>query len=151
MQSTVSRSLAVAIKSTSQLIQDSYSTIITGWSEETDTNNDFDPVSGLFTARRDGNYSVSFSFNFIRATIAAGTQVEAMIQSASGVVKKSVVTYPAAGTAEAGASISFVLKLGAGDKIAAVIWHNTGSDKTLRTAAAGTGSDGFVNFSVAEL
>jgi hypothetical protein len=75
-----------------------------------------------------------------------------MIQSSTSGVKKSIVSYPAGGSAEAGAAISFVLKLAAGDQVSTTIWHNTGSSKTLRIkTASDPDGDGFVNLSVAEL
>ena len=66
-----------------------------------------------------------------------------------GVSKKSVVAFPAGGTSQAGAAISFTLKMAAGETVYPMIWHDTGTDKVLRIGSGG--DDGFVNFSVAEL
>jgi hypothetical protein len=152
VESQATKSIAVATKRTAQTFQSAVSATVTNWFEETDTNGDFDPLTGIFTVPRDGNYSVSFSFNFVRSAIVAGSQVEAIISSTGSGSKKSIVTYPAGGTAEGGASISFVMKLVAGDEVWAGIYQSTGSDKTFRIYTSSDPSGGgFVNFSVAEL
>lgn len=152
LQSTVKRSIVVAKKISTQTIASFANTgYIVDWTELTDVNNNFDPATGIFTAPRDGNYTISFSFDFNYGTVIANSQVEAILVSSGGTYndKKSVVAFPANGASQAGASISFTLKMTAGEFVRPYIWHSTGSDKTLRV---GTGADdGFVNFSVVEL
>ena len=149
LTSTVTKCTVVARKTSPQTAANFSSTPITDWIEDTDTNNNFDPATGVFTAPRAGNYVVSFSYNFASGVITAGTQVEAILVPSVGVNKKNVVAFPAGGTSQAGAAISFTLKMAAGETVYPVIWHSTGTDKVLRVGSGA--DDGFVNFSVAEL
>jgi hypothetical protein len=151
LTSNVQKATVVAKKTSAQSVSDLTSTDVTNWDEITDLTSNFNPTTGVFTAPRSGNYVVSFSFNFDFGAINAGTVVEAHLISSGGTTndKKSVVSYPASGSAPAGAAITFTLKLASGETVKPVIWHSLGATKSLRV---GTGvNDGFVNFSVAEL
>jgi hypothetical protein len=151
LTSNVQKATVVAKKTSAQSVSDMTSTDVTNWDEITDLTSNFNPTTGVFTAPRSGNYVVSFSFNFNFGAINAGTVVEAHLISSGGTTndKKSVVSYPASGSAPAGAAITFTIKLASGETVKPVIWHSLGVTKTLRV---GTGvDDGFMNFSVAEL
>ena len=151
LTSNVQKATVVAKKTSAQSVSDLTSTDVTNWDEITDLTSNFNPTTGVFTAPRSGNYVVSFSFNFDFGAINAGTVVEAQLISSGGTTndKKSVVSYPASGSAPAGAAITFTIKLASGETVKPVIWHSLGVTKTLRV---GTGvDDGFMNFSVAEL
>jgi hypothetical protein len=151
LTSNVQKATVVAKKTSAQSVSNMTVTDVTNWDEITDVTNNFNPTTGIFTAPRAGNYVVSFSFNFDFGTIAAGTVVEAQLISSGGTTndKKSVVSYPASGSAPAGAAITFTIKLASGETVKPVIWHSLGNTKSLRV---GVGvDDGFVNFSVAEL
>jgi hypothetical protein len=151
LTSNVQKATVVAKKTSAQSVSDLTSTDVTNWDEITDLTSNFNPTTGVFTAPRSGNYVVSFSFNFDFGAINAGTVVEAHLISSGGTTtdKKSVVSYPASGSAPAGAAITFTIKLASGETVKPVIWHSLGATKSLRV---GTGvNDGFVNFSVAEL
>jgi hypothetical protein len=151
LTSNVQKATVVAKKTSAQSVSHITATDVTNWDEITDVTNNFNPTTGVFTAPRAGNYVVSFSFNFVDGAINAGTVVEAQLISSGGTTndKKSVVSYPASGTAPAGAVITFTIKLASGETVKPVIWHSLGATKSLRV---GTGTDdGFVNFSVAEL
>jgi hypothetical protein len=151
LTSNVQKATVVAKKTSAQSVSDLTSTDVTNWDEITDLTSNFNPTTGVFTAPRSGNYVVSFSFNFDFGAINAGTVVEAQLISSGGTTndKKSVVSYPASGSAPAGAAITFTIKLASGETVKPVIWHSLGATKSLRV---GTGvNDGFVNFSVAEL
>ncbi|MDR1877724.1 MAG: hypothetical protein LBQ84_08895 [Flavobacteriaceae bacterium] len=154
LETTVKRSIVVAEKTSAQSVPSSSTVNIVDWITVTDANNDFDSTTGIFTAPRTGNYTVSFNFDFSSAAITARSQIEATLrkESSSGINnfdKKGVVAFPVGGTSQAGAAISFTIKLNAGDTVRPAIWHDTGNTKQLRV---GTGSnDGFVNFSVVEL
>jgi len=152
LSSTVQKSVVVAEKTTTQTFINNNYTYVNAWSELTDLNSDFNPSTGVFIAPRNGNYSVSFSFNFNVGSIGGvpdGTQVEAILETSSGQFRKSVVAFPAAGNSQAGAAISFVVRMTAGETIRAGIFNSTGYDKTLRVGTGG--SSGFNNFSVVEL
>jgi hypothetical protein len=151
LTSNVQKATVVAKKTSAQSVSDLTSTDVTNWDEITDLTSNFNPTTGVFTAPRSGNYVVSFSFNFDFGAINAGTVVEAHLISSGGTTndKKSVVSYPASGSAPAGAAITFTIKLASGETVKPVVWHSLGATKSLRV---GTGvNDGFVNFSVAEL
>jgi hypothetical protein len=151
LSSTVSKSTVIAKKNSTQTIINETFTNVVDWVTLTDINGDFNDAIGVFTAPRTGNYLISFSFNFDSGTINAGSQVEAILASSVGPTndKKSIVSYPTAGAAQAGATIGFVMRLTAGETVIPSIYHSLGVDKILRV---GSGSnDGFVNFSVVEL
>ena len=159
--SSVVKSVVIASKTTPQQIENNNGAVIVDWLEETDNNNTFDAATGVFTAPRDGNYIISFSFNFVSSNIRSGGQAEAILayeDGSSKPVKKSVVSFNGAGFAEAGASITFGFSLEAGEQIRPIVWNalqNAATPEptnTLRVgASASDGSSGFVNFSVFEL
>jgi hypothetical protein len=157
LEGNVQKSTVVAkISSSSQTFNSGGSAAqeVTGWSESVDINGNFDPATGIFTAPRNGNYNFSFSYNFSNGAVNQGGVVEAlMLCSNSSKVLKAVQGFPA-GTAtginvQAGATISFVVNLIAGETIRPAIYQTTGHAKTFRV---GTGNDdGFVNLSIVEL
>lgn len=155
LTSNVQKSVVIAKKSSSQTISNNSTTRVTNWSAITDLNNDFTASNGRFYAPRTGNYVVSFSFDFQSGSINAGRQVEAMliVYNNSNVEisnKKSVVSFPAGGNAQAGGSISFTIRMNAGEYVVPAIWHDLGTQKSLRVPG-NQYDDGFVNFSVVEL
>ncbi|GLB48424.1 hypothetical protein [Neptunitalea lumnitzerae] len=153
VESNVQKSIVVAKKTTSQTINQTVDPVlITNWNEVTDTNGDFNPSTGAFTAPRTGNYIISFGFNFNASSINGGTQVEAILFSPLGTAyfKKSVIAFPRSGYSQAGAVITFAIRMNAGEVYRPSVWHNTGSSKTLRVANSGSNS-GYCNFSVREL
>ncbi len=155
LTSSIQKSVVIAKKSSSQTINNNSTSTITNWTEITDLNNDFTYSNGRFYAPRTGNYVVSFSFDFGSGNISGGTQVEAMliVYSSGGTElsnKKSVVSYPSGGTAQAGGSISFAIRMNEGEYVVPAIWHNLGTSKSLRVPG-NQYDDGFVNFSVVEL
>lgn len=148
LESDVEKTLVIAEKLTTQSIEMTVDpVIVTDWEENVDNNNDFDPVEGAFTAPRTGNYLISFSYNFNSAAINGNTQVEAILYSPLGTsyFKKAILSFPSAGTSEAGATITFGVRMNAGEQYYPSVWHDTGNTKNLKVG------NGFVNFSVVEL
>ena len=127
------------------------STRITNWTKIHDTTNSFDASTGTFTAPRAGVYTVSFSYNFLGGTIAAGSQAESIWRVVGGNDYKCVNAFPAAGASQAGSTCSVSIKLNAGQQIYPFIFHTLGTTKTLRTGAVGTSGHGFNNLSIVEL
>ncbi|WP_322970454.1 hypothetical protein [Faecalibacter sp. LW9] len=67
---------------------------VTGWEEMYDPTSSFDPVTGIFTAPRDGIYTVSFTFNFVNGPILANSSVESqIIKNGNTVAIKCLKTY----------------------------------------------------------
>ncbi|WP_143106331.1 hypothetical protein [Pustulibacterium marinum] len=153
LESEVQKSIVIAKKSSSQSVANNSETNITGWTENTDLNGDYNPSTGVFTAPRTGSYVVSFSFNFSNGSINNNSQVEAQLKYTSGgstQYRKSVVSYPVGGTAQAGATISFTIQLDAGETVRPSVWHSLGGSRNLRVPGS-IYDDGFINFSVVEL
>ena len=72
----------------------STATDVNGWTEIEDYTNDFTPSTGLFTAKRDGVYNVSFSYDFVQGTIIAGSAVEAqLIKNGNTIITKCLKTF----------------------------------------------------------
>ena len=159
--SSVVKSVVIAYKATTQEIPNNNGAVIVDWIEETDNNNTFDAATGIFTAPRDGNYIISFSFNFEQSNIKSKGQAEAILlygDGSSRPVKKSIVSFSSAGSAEAGASITFGFSLEAGEQIKPFVYNalqesaNPEPTNKLRVSSiASDGNSGFVNFSVFEL
>ncbi len=150
--SNLQRSIVVARKTTTLIVAATTLTYVQDWSttDLVDVNGNFAASTGTFTAPRTGVYMVSFTFAFASANITGG-QVEAqLICTSSSDTKKSISTFPAGGTSESGASISFAIQLNAGETVRPAIYQNTGSAKTLKVPS-GTTDVGYVNFSVVEL
>jgi len=155
LTSNVTKSIIVASKSTVQIFKSGENTYVTGWVKETDSNNDFDESTGIFTAPRTGNYTISFSFGCVRSSIIAGTSVQAFLnyQGSINGIKKALVSFPAAGVGSSGASMSFTFALKAGDTVRPSVFQDTGNDLTLRiyNSSTDTGGAGFNNLSIVEL
>lgn len=161
VNSVTHKSIVVAKKITNQSFSNKSTLPIptTGWNSETDINSDFNATTGEFKAPRDGNYIVSFNFNFKSKSINAGTQVEAILLVSNpgdrSLDRKSIITYPNGGTVQGGSSINFVIPLKKNQIVRPAIWHNTGSSQELRVlqnqTPNNTSDDGFVTFSATEL
>ncbi len=152
LTSTAQKCTVVAKKSSSQNLPDQTTTNVSDWSEIADVNNNFDPVTGIFTAPRTGNYSVSFSYTLSQASVNASSFIEAQIIKTSGSTTtylKSTNGIPVAGTSYFGSTISFVVNMQANDSIRPAIYQYTGSSKSLRVGSGN--DDGFVNISIVEL
>lgn len=153
LQSNVQKTVVSARKITPQSIPyDPNPILIVDWDEIVDTNNDFNPTTGAFTAPRTGNYLISFSYDFEYSNVNAGSQVEAILYSPLGTpyYKKSVIAFTQSGGSQTGAAITFGLRMNAGEQYYPSVWHDTGSTKNLRVGTTGS-NRGFVNFSVVEL
>lgn len=148
LTSSVQNSIIIATKQTAQSINDSSVVNITQWSESVDLNNDFDPSTGVFTAPRNGNYQVSFSFTLdnITGNYITASWIEAIIALSDGTRRVSSIPVPVQTNVYAGANVSFAVRLNAGQTIRPTIYQRSGSQKSLRIT-----QDGFNNFSVVEL
>lgn len=127
---------------------------VTNWNIVEKNTGELNPTTGEFTAPRDGNYKVSFSYNFKTGSINNNSSIEAIINVYRGgtflMGKRNIVSYPIGGTAESGAFIDVKVKLLKGDIISPAIYNGTNVDKTLRLGNNDE-NDGFVNYSIVEL
>lgn len=151
------KALVNASKSTAQSIGSGSTVYISGWTETVDLgtlpNGDFDPVTGIFTAPRDGFYLVSFNITLANGTIPKNTFIETSIESDRNIENiqtyKTVNSYPAfqAGTVSnfISGNCNAIFNLKAGNTIKFGVKHNIGS-------ARNTLNDGKLNnLSISEL
>jgi hypothetical protein len=151
------KALVNASKSTAQSIGSGSTVYISGWTETVDLgtlpNGDFDPVTGIFTAPRDGFYLVSFNITLANGTIPKNTFIETSIESDRNTENiqtyKTVNSYPAfqAGTVSnfISGNCNAIFNLKAGNTIKFGVKHNIGS-------ARNTLNDGKLNnLSISEL
>jgi len=159
LTSTVKRSIVQAYKVSAQLFPTLQTTNVVGWVEEVDESSNFDPVTGIFTAPRDGSYTVSFSYEFRfdktlnDPELIVESSAESILYIISGSnisVRKCRTSIPSGGKGEIGSNLSFTLKLKAGDSVRPQIWHYTGGDRVLRVPGI-INDSGYNNFSVVEL
>jgi hypothetical protein len=125
--------------------------LVEGWTEVVDVNNDFN-TNGTFTAPRTGLYLINFSFMTTGQPITANSVLEAHLQcSAAGKSVKSVTSFPQGVTSgnilDAGAQISAVVNLAAGETIRPALWHNIVSSGNIQLK----NDADFNHFSVVEL
>lgn len=149
LTSNVSKSVVVASNSNAGSYLDNTAVDVVGWSEEIDTNSNFDPTTGKFTAPRSGNYVFTFNYAFQSGNYNSNTVIEAWM-SCSNVNKrrKQLLSAPSGYPAgRCGALISFTINLTNGESIWPTIWHNTGSTRSLDVI----GGNNFVNLSIVEL
>lgn len=148
LSSAVVKSTVIASKvgSDAEWFNNTTVTNVTNWTEILDVNNNFDPATGVFTAPRTGNYSFNFSYKFRSGSISGGSKIEAfMTCSNASKLRKTATAFPAAGTAEPGAQISFVVNLAANETLQPSLWHSLGEAKRLLA------DDDFINLSIVEL
>lgn len=95
--------------------------------EEYDTNSEFNPATGTFTAKDDGYFLVTFTFQLVAALWAAGNSLICLFVKNGAVgVAANVVFVDAAINRASGICLSAVVKLAIGDTLAVTFAHNQG-------------------------
>ena len=146
LKGNTSKATVVATKTTGQSIARNLPIHVVDWTEVTDNQNTFDPVSGTFTAPRTGNYLMSFSYGLNPANYNSN-RIEAQLESSRGAqyTKKNVVCFAGyAGNVIGTANITFVVRLLANERINPVIYVQQNGKSVISTP-------GYNNFSVSEL
>ncbi|MEF9479597.1 hypothetical protein OWR28_19370 [Chryseobacterium sp. 1B4] len=162
------KAVIVVRKIASQSIPTATPTTITNWSEVRDMSNSFDPITGEFTAPRNGTYTFLLTFNFTGAVINDGSRVESQFYNpTTGIVLASVYKtfgQSMTGTADdanstrstqAGGSSTVTLTLTAGTKVSARLYQNLTSGAiplrvTSNSSDPANPDDGFNNLTIIE-
>jgi len=162
------KAVVVLRKVSSQSIPTATATTITNWSEVRDMSNSFDPISGEFTAPRNGTYTFLLTFNFSGAVISDGSRVESQFYNpTTNTVLASVYKtfgQSMTGTADdanstrstqAGGSSTVTLTLTAGTKVSVRLFQNLTSGSiplrvTTNSSDPANPDDGFNNLTIIE-
>lgn len=162
------KAVVVVRKTTSQSIPQGSATTIINWNVVRDMSNSFIPVTGEFTAPRNGTYTFLLTFNFNGIVINDGARVESQFYNpVTGVVLASVYKtfgQSMTGTADdanstrstqAGGSSTVTLTLSAGTRVVARLFQNlTSSAVSLRVTSNSADpenpDDGFNNLTIIE-
>ncbi len=118
----------IADTPTAQSIPNNASTIITNWTERTDLNNNFNPVTGVFTAPRTGKYTVTAMVTYANAAFAAGSEATIVVHVNGGQARAGRFEIPVVGTMVFSSPPSpFPLFLTAGDTVDVRAYQNSGA------------------------
>ncbi|MDM1497058.1 hypothetical protein HX063_16940 [Myroides odoratimimus] len=140
------KALVFANKESSQSISENSTTqYITNWKEMEDSQNNFNPSTGIFTVPRDGFYIVSFSMTLSSAIINNNSHVETIIESNTSTNNiqtfKTVNSYPGwqAGSQsnQVAGNCYAIFNLKSGNTIRFRVWHNLGGSRTLDIGDSG--------------
>jgi len=129
---------------------------ITGWDEVRDLSNSFDPVTGIFTAPRNGVYTFLMTYNFVSGSVANSSEVTSQFYSpsAGSILARSFKTFARANeNAQVGGSATITLRLTANQTVRPQLRQNiTGSGpRALRMNSDWTNPDaGFNNLTIIE-
>lgn len=129
------------IINTSQSFLDNTSVNIKNWRVQEDLLGTFSPSTGEFTAPRTGTYTISVIATFSSGTVAADSYLQLNLVSPATTVKCQS-TYNKAATFQTSVLCSGNFQLSIGQILKPVIFHNTGSAKTLKA--------GYCNLSILE-
>lgn len=129
---------------------------IVGWDEVKDLSNSFDPVTGIFTAPRDGIYTLLMTYNFVSGSVANSSMVINQFYSPSSnlILMRSFKTFARANeNTQVGGESIITLALYAGQTVRPQLRQNiTGAGaRALRINPNLMNSDaGFNNISIIE-
>lgn len=129
------------INSGTQSFANNASTVIQNWREQEDLLGSFNPTTGVFTAPRDGTYTMAVIATFSSSPVSANSFMQLELVSPSAIVK-SQSSYYGAGTFQASVLCSGSFNLLSGQTLQAVLTHTLGGTKNLRT--------GYCNLSILE-
>ncbi len=157
LTSTVQKSIVVASKSfTTQTITNFNLGVINTWVEEVDNNSTYNPATGIFTAPRNGVYSISGTLGFIVANNYQGWVETVILINTGGVVKSFKSSSPAVSGANnvqitPGSSINITIPLALGDTVSLGAYNSTDRVLNIRANLGGdVPSEGFNSFSIVE-
>ncbi len=108
-------------------------TRVTGFVASHDSYASFNASTSVYTAPKDGMYSVSFTISFNRVlSISANSYILATWSTNTGNSIKNIQAFPIGGTGQVGITCAGTIYLSAGEEIYPEIWHNLGGTKSFR-------------------
>lgn len=144
LEARIPNDFVYAVNASGQSLANNATTKIANWTETEDVNGSFDPVTGEFTAVKNGNYLVSFTYATAASSLGNNTRAEAIISTDStspntNTVFKCVNSYPGPNVSiPASGQCSGIFNLNKGDKISVSILNQLNSAKTLHSDSAYT-------------
>lgn len=147
------KAMVLARKTSSQSVTNNSTTQITNWSTVTDLGGDFNLDTGVFTARRDGFYVVSFNITIDSGPVLDNSKIETLIESDNTSENiqtfKSIDSFPGdeSGTVNTyvGSGCNAIFNLKKGNTIRFKVYHTLGQEgmiiKRDKVLYIGSGSD----------
>ncbi|SHF16785.1 hypothetical protein [Dysgonomonas macrotermitis] len=120
------------ITNASQNFANNTTNTISNWTIVSDQTNSFNPLSGIFTAKRSSVYSVSLNITLDDGAVNARTQLQASIKASGGQEVKCITTFNTAGTLPTGVQCSGNFNLALNETLSTSLWHNLGSTKNIK-------------------
>ncbi len=127
----------------SQSFNNNTTSIIANWTKLADSSNSFNPLTGVFTAKRSSVYSVSLNITLDNGAVNAKSQLQALLTASGGQQIKCITTFNVAGTLPSGVQCNGNFNLALNETLSTSLWHNLGIAKKVKI--------GYNNLTIVEL